>query len=120
MVLNLIVNAAHAIAEKNGENAIEKGVIRISTAVNRGSFEIRLEDNGVGIPINIQERIFDPFFTTKDVGKGTGQGLAMAYSSIVDKHHGSLQLRSKPGKGAMFIIRLPMTESAPQDAAELV
>jgi signal transduction histidine kinase len=70
--------------------------------------EIRLSDTGTGIPEQIRDRIFDPFFTTKEVGKGTGQGLAIARSTIVKKHGGQLVFESVVGKGTTFIIRLPI------------
>ena len=108
VVLNLIVNAAHAIAESLGESPSEKGLIRISTKASRAAVELRVADNGCGIPDDLRERVFEPFFTTKDVGKGTGQGLAMAHKTIVAKHHGDLQLESRLGAGATFIIRLPL------------
>ena len=69
-------------------------------------------DTGCGIPQEISDRIFDPFFTTKEVGQGTGQGLAIARSIIVDKHAGSLLLESEEGRGATFIIRLPVIDGA--------
>lgn len=108
VVLNLIVNASHAIAESLGDSPSEKGLIRISTRALPGSVELRVADNGCGIPEELCERIFEPFFTTKDVGQGTGQGLAIAHKAIVGKHHGKLLLESRPGEGATFIVRLPL------------
>ncbi len=105
--LNLIVNAAHAIEEQEKIESSEMGVIRVSTREVGENIEVRISDTGPGVPEAIQKRIFDPFFTTKDVGKGTGQGLAIAYSAIVDKHKGSLTLEQKEGGGATFIISLP-------------
>jgi signal transduction histidine kinase len=78
--------------------------------------ELRISDNGCGIPEELRERVFEPFFTTKEVGQGTGQGLAMAHKTIVGKHHGELRLESTPGKGTTFIIRLPLKE--PEDGKE--
>ena len=78
--------------------------------------EIRIHDTGTGIPDEVKDRIFDPFFTTKEVGKGTGQGLAIAYSTIADKHGGTIEVESVEGQGATFILRLPLSaesESAP-------
>lgn len=101
--LNIIVNAAHAIEDsKKG-----RGKITISTAPTKGGVEIRFSDTGNGIPENIRHRIFDPFFTTKDVGKGTGQGLNIAYRIIHEQHGGSLTFISEIGVGTTFIIRLP-------------
>jgi signal transduction histidine kinase len=109
VVLNIIVNAAQAIAEKDGTSA-EKGNIRVSTFNRDRWAEISISDNGPGIPEEIRSHIFDPFFTTKEVGKGTGQGLAIARSIIVDKHHGEIALDTVPGEGTTFTIRLPMGE----------
>ncbi|MCE5335307.1 MAG: response regulator [Desulfobacteraceae bacterium] len=107
--LNMLINAAHAIveAQKQGHCAT-KGVIGISTRV-RGEFvEVRISDTGTGIPPEIRSRIFDPFFTTKEVGKGTGQGLAISHSVVVDKHGGSVNFETEVGRGTTFIIRLPL------------
>ncbi len=108
-ILNILVNAAHAIVEKIGENAEEKGTITVSSRRDgeRG-VEIRITDTGNGIPEKVQARVFDPFFTTKEVGKGTGQGLAIARSVIVEKHQGSLEFETTPGRGTSFIIRMPV------------
>jgi PAS domain S-box-containing protein len=102
--LNIIVNAAQAIQEKGGE----KGTITITTRADDHWAEISFRDNGPGIPDHIKPRIFDPFFTTKEVGKGTGQGLAIAHSVIVGNHEGTLTCESELGKGATFVIRLPL------------
>jgi len=107
VMLNLIVNAAHAISELHKAPG-EKGRIHIRTREDGGFAEIRVTDTGCGIPEAIQSRIFDPFFTTKPVGKGTGQGLALAYAIIVKKHHGTIRVESQPGRGTTFIIRLPL------------
>jgi len=108
VILNLIVNAAHAIADAQQKNASpEKGQILVQTICCVDWAEIRVQDTGSGIPENIRSRIFDPFFTTKEIGKGTGQGLSIARSVIVDKHGGSIHFESEEGKGTTFIIRLP-------------
>ena len=113
VVLNLLVNAAHAIAATNDNGALGKGVIRVETRHAGGWAEIRIGDTGRGIPANIRGRIFDPFFTTKPVGKGTGQGLAIAYSVVVDKHGGHIDFDTEEGVGTTFVIRLPMVASMP-------
>ncbi|MBL7032856.1 MAG: PAS domain S-box protein [Candidatus Delongbacteria bacterium] len=105
--LNIIVNAAHAIADKIGNNG--KGSIRISTVAVDDWVEIRIEDSGGGIPQAAQDHIFDPFFTTKDVGRGTGQGLTIAYDVITSKHQGTLSFETKEGVGTTFIVRLPLS-----------
>ncbi len=110
--LNLIVNAAHAIAGVVGDSAEQKGLITVSTACVEGMAEVRITDTGTGIPESIRSKVFDPFFTTKEVGKGTGQGLHIAHSVVVDKHGGTLALESEVGVGTTFIVRLPLQESA--------
>jgi len=108
VILNMIINSAHAIGEVVAEESGRKGKIIISTAHKNGQAEIRVTDTGCGIPEKIRDRVFDPFFTTKEVGKGTGQGLAIARSVIVDKHSGSLLLESEEGRGTTFRILLPI------------
>jgi two-component system, NtrC family, sensor kinase len=105
-VLNLVVNAAHAIADhaKDGE----KGLIRVRTRQDGDSAVISVSDTGGGIPDSIRDRIFDPFFTTKEVGRGTGQGLSVAHSVIVEKHRGQLSFETERGRGTTFEIRLPI------------
>jgi PAS domain S-box-containing protein len=108
VILSLIVNAAHAISDvvkKNGGQ--EKGKITVQTKNYPDCIEIRVQDTGTGIPEKVRSRIFDPFFTTKQIGKGTGQGLSIARSVIVDKHGGSLHFETEEGQGTTFIIRLP-------------
>ncbi|MGA3011909.1 MAG: PAS domain S-box protein [Terracidiphilus sp.] len=107
VILNLIVNAAHAIADVIREGGPEKGKITVQTRSLPQWAEIQIQDTGSGIPEEIQGRIFDPFFTTKGIGKGTGQGLAIARSVIVDKHSGTIHFETEKGKGTVFIIRLP-------------
>jgi signal transduction histidine kinase len=107
VILNLIVNGAHAIADVAEAGGAQKGKINVRTVNCKGWAEIQVRDSGSGIPKEIQSRIFDPFFTTKAIGKGTGQGLAIARSVIVDKHGGSIHFETEQGKGTTFIIRLP-------------
>lgn len=106
--LNLIVNAAHAIGDVVGDGGEGKGKIVVSTRCDGDYVEVRIVDTGSGIPKEISEHIFDPFFTTKGVGRGTGQGLAIARNVVVDKHGGTLTFESKMGTGTTFIIRLPI------------
>ena len=106
--LNLIVNAAHAVTEVVGERPATKGTITFSTRPSGEWAEIRISDTGPGIPEEIRSRVFEPFFTTKEVGKGTGQGLALVHSVIVEKHGGTVDIESAPGGGACFLIRLPV------------
>ena len=81
--------------------------------------EVRISDTGKGIPEDIKSKIFDPFFTTKDVGKGTGQGLAIARSVIVDKHGGTIDIETELGKGTTFIIRLPINNVNQKEHEEI-
>jgi two-component system, NtrC family, sensor kinase len=107
VILNLITNAVHAIAEKFKDSEGIKGHITIRTRLIGKEAEIRISDNGTGIPEKIRQRVYDPFFTTKEVGRGTGQGLSVSRSIIVDKHGGQVRLESKDGEGTTFIILLP-------------
>jgi signal transduction histidine kinase len=107
-ILNVIINAAHAIASALGPNTDAKGTIRITTRHDGPWAQIAISDTGVGIPEEIRSRIFEPFFTTKDVGKGTGQGLALAHSVIVNRHEGQIWFETEPGRGTTFFIRLPL------------
>jgi len=107
VILNLIVNAAHAIAGAAQKGGPEKGKIKVQTRNCPQWAEIQIQDTGTGIPEKVRARIFDPFFTTKEIGKGTGQGLAIARSVVVDKHGGSIHFETEEGKGTTFIIRLP-------------
>jgi len=106
VILNILVNAAQAIA---GQKRTERGRIAIKTFLEGGYVGILISDDGPGIPQEIMTRIFDPFFTTKDPGKGTGLGLNISYDIIVNKHKGRLSAESEPGKGATFRIDLPIT-----------
>ncbi len=107
VILNLIVNAAHAIGDVIKKGGPEKGKIKVQTSHCIAWAEIRIQDTGSGIPKDVQSRIFDPFFTTKEIGKGTGQGLAIARSVVVGKHGGTIHFETEEGKGTTFIIRLP-------------
>ncbi|MEW8585257.1 MAG: ATP-binding protein, partial [Candidatus Thiodiazotropha sp.] len=109
VILNIIVNAAHAIADRVGDSG-DKGLICVSTAREGGWGVIRVTDNGTGIPEGVREHVFDPFFTTKDVGQGTGQGLSLSHKIIVDQHDGELSFETELGVGTTFIIKLPLQE----------
>jgi len=108
VILNMIINAAHAIADVTRKGAREKGVIAITTSHDGEWAQIRIADTGAGIPEDVGNRIFDPFFTTKEVGQGSGQGLAIAHTMVVDKHGGTIEYESEIGKGTTFFIRLPL------------
>jgi signal transduction histidine kinase len=107
VVLNLVVNAAHAIGDVVKDSG-EKGKIKVRTYLEAEFVVITVTDTGCGIPVDARPHLFEPFFTTKEVGKGTGQGLAIARSVVVDKHGGSLDFDTELGHGTTFIIRLPI------------
>lgn len=111
VVLNLVVNAAHAI-EAGLEGSDGRGEIQVATQSDGEFVRISVSDNGPGIPADIVGRIFDPFFTTKGVGKGTGQGLALAHSIIVERHHGEISLETAAGEGTTFHVRIPIMPEA--------
>lgn len=106
--LNMIINASHSIEDALKDQPGKKGSILIRTLHKGKWVQIRISDTGKGIPKEIQDKIFDPFFTTKQVGKGTGQGLAISHSVIVDKHNGRISFETQPEKGTTFIIDLPV------------
>jgi two-component system NtrC family sensor kinase len=107
VVLNLLVNASHAIADAvKGTDTLGKLTVR--TRLDGDAVEISIADTGTGIPEDVRGRVFDPFFTTKKVGMGTGQGLALAHSVIVQRHGGMLRFETESGKGSTFFIRLPI------------
>jgi signal transduction histidine kinase/CheY-like chemotaxis protein len=112
VLLNLVVNAAHAIGDISDGEKKDKGLITASTRRDGDWVEMRIRDTGSGIPEKIRHKIFDPFFTTKPVGKGTGQGLAMAHTAIVDRHQGTLTFETEVGVGTVFIIRLPLNPAS--------
>lgn len=120
VLLNLVVNASHAISDRHLDGS--RGTISISSALRGDSVEIVIGDDGCGIPAAIISRIFEPFFTTKDVGKGTGQGLALTHAVIVERMKGQIEVESTPGEGTRFVLRLPLGESQntqePQGAQE--
>ena len=113
VILNLIVNAAHAIGDKGKQNPGARGNITIQTRREGNLVAVRVSDDGTGIPEAHRSRIFEPFFTTKEVGKGSGQGLAFVYTSIFKKHGGSVTFETETGKGTTFIVRLPLTLQTP-------
>jgi signal transduction histidine kinase len=115
VVLNLLVNGSHAIADVVKDTG-NLGKLTVRTRLDGNAVEISIEDTGTGIPEAVRHCIFDPFFTTKEVGKGTGQGLAIAHSVIVKKHGGTLRFETKCGEGTTFFIRLPINSRI--DAAD--
>jgi len=119
VILNLIVNAAHAIdsaKESRGRGALGQIVIR--TRIVGGEVEIAVSDDGTGIPEAVQARMFEPFYTTKAVGKGSGQGLAIVHAAIVEKHQGRISVDSKVGRGTTFTLYLPLEAPGLEEASE--
>ena len=113
VILNLLVNAAHAIKDAIGDG--EKGQIVVATQVCGKFAQLSVADTGGGIPEGIRTKIFDPFFTTKEVGKGTGQGLSLAYNVVVKKLGGRIWFETEVGKGTTFFVDLPIE---PADAKQ--
>ena len=108
--MNLIVNAAHAIAQRKDGGM---GTITVVTERLGDEVEVRVEDTGMGIPPEHQSKIFEPFFTTKDVGQGTGQGLTICYQTVVHMHGGRIWFETRPGVGTTFRVRLPIGQEPP-------
>jgi signal transduction histidine kinase len=108
--MNLLTNAAQALADKPSG-----GTIRIRTERRGDVVVIVVSDDGPGIPPDVLPRIFDPFFTTKEVGRGTGQGLTLSRTIVVERHGGSLTFDSRPGEGTTFIVRLPARAAVTPD-----
>jgi PAS domain S-box-containing protein len=105
--LNLLVNAAHAIGDVVGKSG-QRGTIHVRTYCEQSFAVVAIGDTGTGIPVEVQSKVFDPFFTTKEVGKGTGQGLSLARSVVVDEHGGTLTFKTELGKGTTFFIHIPL------------
>ena len=108
VILNMVVNAAHAIADVVGNDSGKKGEIRIRTRWDGDWAEIRISDTGTGMSEEVKNRIFDPFFTTKEVGRGTGQGLSISRAVIIERHGGTIAVETAVGEGTAFSIRLPI------------
>ncbi|HZR13305.1 MAG TPA: ATP-binding protein [Acidimicrobiia bacterium] len=106
-LLNLIVNAAEAVEERVAHDG-GRGRVAVRTFVDGDDAVIEVSDDGPGVPSALRSRIFEPFFTTKEIGKGTGQGLALVHGVVAENHGGSVDVRSTPGHGATFVVRLPV------------
>jgi len=89
-----------------------RGVLTVGTRRALERVEVSIGDTGTGIPVEVREHVFEPFFTTKSIGRGTGQGLALARETIVDRHHGALRFETEVGKGTVFVIDLPAVVEA--------
>lgn len=111
VVLNLLVNAAHAMGP-------QRGVITVETGTDGSNAWIEVSDTGSGIPSEVLPRIFDPFFTTKPIGKGTGLGLSLSYG-IMQKHNGSITVESKVGEGSVFRVTIPLCQPLPDAISSL-
>jgi two-component system, NtrC family, sensor kinase len=112
VLLNLLVNAAHAIGDRVGRSG-QRGLIRVVTFIQDGDLVLSVRDDGAGVPPAARARVFEPFFTTKPIGQGTGQGLSIAHSIIVDRHGGQITFDSVVGEGTTFTIRLPIAGRVP-------
>jgi len=112
VILNIIINAAHTIRDVVGPQPDRKGQITIATRqLDESWVEIAISDTGAGIPPEIRPKVFDPFFTTKEVGRGTGQGLAIVHSVITEKHQGKVMFETEMGAGTTFFICLPLYQA---------
>jgi PAS domain S-box-containing protein len=112
VILNLIINAAHAIADALKIRGGDRGRITVRTRHAAPWAIVEVEDTGTGIAPEIRSRIFEPFFTTKPAGKGTGQGLAIVHTVIVKHHHGTIEVETEPGRGSKFVIKLPLQRAS--------
>lgn len=112
VVLNIVVNAAHAISDAV-KGTSKRGTIRVSSRCEVEEVVVAIADTGTGIPDGVRNKVFEPFFTTKEVGRGTGQGLAIA-RSIMTKHRGTISFESTPGTGTTFFLRLPISQAGAQ------
>jgi PAS domain S-box-containing protein len=117
VLVNLVINAAHAIADKVGDGR-RRGTVTVRTSVVAEHIVIDVTDTGTGVRAEIAERLFEPFFTTKEVGRGTGQGLALAYALVTDRHGGSITFVSELGTGTTFTVRLPIGGPSIADAGD--
>ncbi|MEX2170426.1 MAG: PAS domain S-box protein [Pirellulales bacterium] len=117
--LNLIVNAADAIADHCASGAIQRGTISVRTRREGDDAVIEVEDNGNGIPEHVQQHVFVPFFTTKKIGQGSGQGLPISYDVVVNQHGGSIDFSTIPGEGTIFTVRIPLQDDHSETAESL-
>ena len=117
MILNILKNAAQALAEVARSSLEPRLVLRIWQTQRYGVLEI--EDNGPGMSEAVRRRVFEPFFTTKQVGVGTGLGLSVSYFIVNQDHNGRMSVESTPGRGACFTILLPKSPASRQPATEV-
>lgn len=106
-IINLIVNASHAVEDRYSGEGCGKGKIVVRTLNRADGIEISVQDDGAGIPEAIRDRIMEPFFTTKKAGVGTGQGLPLVHNVVTGRHGGQLSFESQVGAGTTFTLRLP-------------
>jgi signal transduction histidine kinase len=114
VLVNLLNNAFDAVHEKQRvADQVYRPAVTISTHRVDGRIEVRVRDNGTGIPEAVRRRIFEPFFTTKPAGRGTGLGLSLSHGIVVQGHGGTLEVESEPGEGTIFVITLPADREGP-------
>lgn len=118
VLLNLLVNAAHAITEKKEAGEYDRGTIKVTTIPNDKRVEIRIADDGVGITPEHQQKIFDGNFTTKKAGTGTGFGLSLVRNIVENRHNGKISCQSQPGQGSVFTVILPHRQSERKEGGE--
>ncbi len=111
--MNILANALDALDSAMEHHALTNPEITISTALNDRHVTVRIENNGPGIPLEVQSKLFDPFFTTKPVGKGTGMGLSISYQIMTEKHHGTLTCEAS-ANSTTFIMTLPLDQTSPE------
>jgi signal transduction histidine kinase len=111
--LNLMVNAAHAVADRPPDGNGELRRIAVSTRLEAGQVVVRIADTGCGMTPEVKARLFEPFFTTKPIGKGTGQGLTVVRAAIVQKHNGTVECETAVGVGTTFTLHLPLSSLPP-------
>jgi two-component system NtrC family sensor kinase len=110
LMLNLFNNAFYAVQQKKKTAGADyKPLVKVSTAIKGNYVEIKVTDNGTGMPADVKDKILQPFFTTKPTGEGTGLGLSLSYDIVVKSHNGNITINSTEGQGSEFIISLPIT-----------
>jgi signal transduction histidine kinase len=117
VLLNLIANGFYAATKRKESDVPEfEPIMSVATKSRDDKVEIRIRDNGIGIPDDVKDKMFDPFFTTKPAGEGTGLGLSMSHDIVVKQHGGSIDVATKPGEFTEFLVVLPRTAIKQEEA----